>query len=198
MRLINVLLMRTLKVKYLIIFSFCMLPTTIGMFITALIFSTNYSVPIFTYRNLEIPLALAMRTFCIAWVSFVFIIHINFTNSVLYAMQYLKLPVKIGYALFAMINAITHIKAEFFRIRIAQKMRAISSINPLNIIYPLLISASRYAYVCGISLEARGLNAQKSFVRQSPRWRKCDSIILIINILLLGVCIYFDSFANTF
>lgn len=183
--LVNVVCMRSIKLKYLIVFSLCMLPTTIGTFVAALLFAKTPNTSFVMSEILDIPLTLALRTFCIAWVSFIFIIHINFTNSILYAMQCLKLPIKIGYALLAMINAMTHIKQEFSRIHIAQKMRGISSLNPLHILYPLMISASKYAYVCGISLEARGLNPHKTFIHQTKKWHLLDSLILLLNILLI-------------
>ena len=192
--LVNILLMRNIKIKYLLIFSICMLPTTIGMFVSALIFAKSSSGTIisfwgmdFTSNNLELAINLSLRTFCLSWVSFLFIIHVNFTNCVLYAMQYLKLPVKIGYALLAMINAMAYIKQEFIRIRIAQKMRGLAQYNLLHLMYPLMISASRYAYVCGISLESRGLNSDKSFVRQVASWKNSDSLILLINILIISL-----------
>ncbi len=194
----NILLMRNIKIKYLLVFSIYMLPTTIGMFISALIFAKSSSGAIINFwgmnfiaNNLELAINLALRTFCLAWVSFLFIIHVNFTHCVLYAMQYLKLPVKIGYALLAMINAMAYIKQEFIRIRIAQKMRGLPQYNPLHLMYPLMISASRYAYVCGISLESRGLNSDKSFVRQVTSWKYSDSLILLINILIISVITFY-------
>ena len=49
-------------------------------------------------------------------------------------------------------------------------------------LYPLLISASRYSSTCGMSLETRGLNDNKTFIVKCEKWQLADTIVLLTNV----------------
>lgn len=197
--LLNVALFRELKIKYLLFFLLTIFPGLLVIFIVSTVFSKIPEnsdainslwkiggIKIYAI-NLDTAIKMVVRTFSLSLCSFVFILHIHFEKAALCAMKTLHLPVKIGYPIIAMSNAFKVLSAEFSRIRMAYRLRFGNNIHVFKMIYPLLISASRYASVCAMSLEARGLNENKTFLTECTPWHFFDSFIVVINVIIVAL-----------
>jgi energy-coupling factor transporter transmembrane protein EcfT len=77
-------------------------------------------------------------------------------------------------------------------------MRFLKRIFPLKLLLPILVSASRFAFSVGLSMESRGLNKHKTF-SELHRWRKFDTLVLLGNLLqiliLVGIFVLLGKFS---
>lgn len=172
-----------IKFKYLYTILITLSLIFSSYYITAYIFSAKLSF----YKIIE----LSTRVIAITFTSILFTLQINFEDLVHYLMRKYKLSVKLGYALISAINSINNLYNEFNQIKIAYSMRYNKPINYFRIISSLFISAARFAYHNGISLSSRGLNINKTYIRNLIKINPNNYIILIINFIILGVLINF-------
>ncbi|RLC50678.1 MAG: hypothetical protein DRZ79_04015 [Candidatus Cloacimonadota bacterium] len=204
---INIIFFRKIRFKHLGLLVLFLIIPLISLFVTVLIYAKGAEnspilAEIFGFEIKQIAfnnaLFLVSRTFCLSMISFLFLLSIRYDALVFALMQNLKLPVSIGYSLLATFNAFAHLKEEFSRIRLAYKMRFLKKVFPLKLLMPMLVSASRFAYSAGLSMESRGLNKQKTFL-ELVRWRKSDIIIIIANfieiVILVGIFIFSGKFS---
>lgn len=194
---LNILFLRKINFKYLLYFLLIIILPTLSVFITVLIYTKGAdATPVIGYflgfgireLALENALFLSVRAFSLSMVSFLFLLAIQYDALVFSLMQNIKLPVSIGYSLLATFNAFKYMKDEFLRIQLAYKMRFLKRRFPLSLIFPILVSASRYAHYAGLSLESRGLNNKKTF-SEFHYWKKKDSLVLFINIIEIAVVV---------
>lgn len=186
---INLRAVRKINTKYLGYLILIMLLPLLSLFITVLLYSKpvendfiintiiGFSIKNSAYNN---AIYLTTRALSISMISFIYLLSIHYDALVFSFMQVTKLPVAIGYSLMATFNAFFYMKDEFFRIQSAWRMRFGKKKFPLTLIFPILVSASRYAYHAGLSLECRGLNNEKTYVEHHP-WKIRDTLYLIIN-----------------
>lgn len=169
------------KFKLFIITLLFLLPTCLSLYWANVIFNVATSG--------DLALLLSVRIVAITVSSVMFASAINFEELLLYLMQHLRLPVVLGYSLLAAINAITNLKDEYNRIKNAHLMRYASKLKVYSpsILYPMLISASRYAFYTGLSMECRGLNSNKSFIHKTIPLTYKDTMIVAINIIIILV-----------
>ncbi|MBF0443054.1 MAG: hypothetical protein HQK54_14195 [Oligoflexales bacterium] len=200
--LMNILLMRKVKWRGISIFFLVMLPACLSVFVSSALFSGTSpdggskilfraAGIIVDDRAATLALFLTVRSFALAYISFVFVIHTDFEGVIRYAMQYLGLPLRIGYSLLAMTNAFAFMRGELYRIQDACRMRFLRRNLSPKIIVPLMVGAARYAFVAGLSMEIRGLNPKKTFVIKARRLSTSDFITLILNLFLL-LAIFFS------
>jgi energy-coupling factor transporter transmembrane protein EcfT len=170
------------NIKLLLIIIVSLVPIAIATFLTTVIFTKQHLDLNAAYL---LGIQLVSRMYVLVISSAVMFSAINFEQLILYAMQRLHLPVMIGYALLSAINALKHFEVEAMRIRNAYLMRFASKRLSITMLYPLLVSAARYAFHQGVSMENRGLNANKTFVRQVQSWGTTDTLVIILNIITI-------------
>ena len=134
-------------------------------------------------------LNLVLRMLAISISSILLFAAINFEELILYFMQRCRLPVILGYPLISAINTFKNFKDEYIRVNNAYLMRYAKRFTSYKIIYPLLISATRYAFSNGLSMQCRGLNKDKTFVTQVICWQIKDSIYILINVIIIAFAI---------
>lgn len=194
--LLNLVCMVKLKIRYIIYFILLLIPGQCSIFIMTLIFSnhhsTNYIDWIWQFFHLKIAypvlkdaIFLSSRVFCLSLISFMWVIHIDFEQAILYLMQIKWLNITIGYSLFAMVNAFKFMQKEFKRILIAYRMRKLKFEFLLRIIYPLMVSATRYAHCVSLSMESRGLNKDKTFIVSVKGFGVNELGVLLFNLLII-------------
>ena len=179
----NLILFKKINYKYVVIFILSILPSLVIMFIVAMLFSK-------TNLGITNGINITMRVFSLSLVSFMFILHIDIEKMIICAMKQYKLPVKIGYAILILNNSFKFLKQEFVRIQTAYKMRFKKRMGIYKTIYPLLISAIRYATICGMSLDGRGLNDNKTYVTKCEKWHIVNTGVLLVNLIVLCIIIF--------
>ncbi len=198
---INLIFVRTIRFRYLAYFLLVMIFPLISLFITVLLYTKGASAsPIcctilgFSIREMALSNAiyLTTRAFALSTVSFTFLTAIRYDALVFAMMQVFKLPPAIGYSLLATFNAFLYMKDEFLRIRLAWRNRFGKNRFPLSLIFPVLVSASRYAHYAGLSLECRGLNKDKSYL-EIHLWKTRDWIYVMINIFQIVLLTFISS-----
>lgn len=184
-----------IKWKYLGIFTLIMIIPSIAQFITGymhLDISSSAKISLFGFKlyqeKFNLSLYLVVRAFSLSLISFAYLTAIRYDRLIYSLIQNLKFPVKFGYALMASFNALGNLQEEFFRIRIAARLRF--SRQPLFYFYiiPLLVSATRYSQQAAVSMQTRGLSEKKSFLIEQ-KLKSIDLAFLLINIL--GVILLF-------
>ncbi len=195
--LLNLICLNKIKYKAIFIFMLLLFPAILSLFVTGLfhfdsssidqtqVYSTIFGVNIYE-DSIKEALFLAIRSSSISIISFAYVIAIDFEKMVNELMQNFRFPVIFGYALLSTVNAFVFMKKEFIKIKTAYEMRFLKSYYSPKILLPLLVSASRYAYQAGLSLESRGLNKNKTFYK--------DYHLSIVNYILLlfhSVVLYF-------
>ena len=190
---INLLLLNRLKYKLLPYFLLIIILPVISVFITTLIYAKPASTSLImlsigklhiTKSVLNTAMFLSVRTFTLSFISFSYLIGIQYDKLVLSMMQNLKLPVSVGYSLLSTFNAFYHMKSEFIRIKQAYMMRFKKKKPSLLLLFPMIVSAARYAYYAGLSLESRGLNKDKTYIIQI-KITKRDFIFLAVNLMII-------------
>lgn len=187
---VNVIIFRKIRFDHLLFFILLLLIPIISVFFTTILYTKGAESSILITQilgisvysaALENAIYLSSRAFSLSTISFFFVLVIKFDVLIFSLMQNLKLPVPIGYSLLSAFNALEQMKNEFFRIRTTYLMRFQKKRFPLFLIIPLLVSASRYAYYAGLSLESRGLHNKKTYIVKYPlSWQ--DFIVILINI----------------
>jgi energy-coupling factor transport system permease protein len=195
---INLNLVRRLNYKFLSIFLLVLAVPLFSVFISVLVNSklTANSQVIFQVGSWLIydtswhnAVFLTVRTFVLSFISVSYLLGIDYDDFVYSLMQNLKLPVTIGFALLATFNAFTFMRQEFQRIRLAYKMRFQKKKLPLLLIFPVLVSAGRYAYYAGLSMESRGLQAKRTYLQEN-KFSLWDIVIIVTNLVLLAILVY--------
>lgn len=171
--------MRDVKILLIIVIS--LIPIAIATFFTTIFYTHDLNKS----DSCLLGVQLVSRMYVLVISSVIVLRAIDFEHLVLYCMQRLYLPVMIGYPLLSAINALKYFEVEALRIRNAYLMRFASKKLSILMLYSLLVSAARHAFHQGISMESRGLNANKTFVRQSKLWSKIDTMVLSLNIMVL-------------
>ncbi|MBN2830428.1 MAG: hypothetical protein JXR56_08925 [Candidatus Cloacimonetes bacterium] len=120
---------------------------------------------------------LTLRSFCMSVISLSYVLSIKYDKLVYSLMQNLKLSTNIGFSLLASFNAFYHLKDDFVRIRLLNRMRFGKRVNPFRMLFPLLVGAGRYASQAGLSLESRGINKQRTYLVSVP-WKAIDTALL--------------------
>lgn len=195
---LNLILVRKLNYKYLGLFLLILAIPLISVFVSVLINSklTANSQVLLSLGGWEIydtawhnAVFLTVRTFVLSFISVSYLLGIEYDDFVYSLMQNLKLPVSIGFALLATFNAFSFMHKEFQRIKLAYKMRFQKKILSLLLVFPVLVSAGRYAYYAGLSMESRGLQRDRTYLRKL-KFNKRDFSLVIVNILLVIFIIY--------
>ncbi len=179
------LIVGRLKYRMLIIFSLCMLPVLIAVFLSSY-FYTDGSVAF----KINMAKLLSVRYFSLGIVSFAYSIHTPYSLTFNYLIERKILPVKIGYSLLAAFNSFHFLAQEFGRIQISYKMRYGKNCYSPIILIAFLTTAARYAHNLSIGMHSRGLDKHKTFVFAAPRLRYVDYILWIVNIIAI-ICIMF-------
>lgn len=205
--LINLIFQRKINIKLVGYFILIMLLPLSSLFITVLLYTKEASNTVIIGNIIGFPIyKLAMdnaiylttRAFSMSMISFIFLVSIRYDALVFSLMQILKLSPSIGYSLLATFNAFHYMEDEFIRIRSAWKNRFCKNKFPLSLIFPVLVSASRYAYHAGLSLECRGLNKKKSYL-EIYMWTFKDTLFIILNmieIIIINLIISGHLFTN--
>ena len=197
---LNILISRKVQLKYFFYTFIILVIPLISVFITTLIYynglESNPSVFFigkfgFSKPALETALYLVSRTFSLTFISMSYVFAIRFDVMIFSMLQNFKLPVSIGYSLLSAVQAIAHLKDDYFRIRTAYKMRFGRNKSPLLLLIPLLVGASRYAYFAGLSLQSRGLNNNKTYLERNY-FSFSDIFYVVMNIgFILFVVLFF-------
>jgi len=195
---VNLNLIRKLNYRFLGLFLLVLAIPLVSVFISVLINSklTASSQVLFELGSLQIydtawhnAVFLTVRTFVLSFISVSYLLGIDYDDFVYSLMQNLKLPVSIGFALLATFNAFSFMRQEFQRIRLAYKMRFQKRKMPLLLIFPVLVSAGRYAYYAGLSMESRGLRSERTYLRKQS-FSITDLFLVVVNLLVLLIIIY--------
>jgi energy-coupling factor transporter transmembrane protein EcfT len=148
---------------------------TAGMKETPILWESRY-LTVYTL-GWENAIHLTLRSFCMSVISLSYVLSLRYDRLVYALMQNLRLNTNIGFSLLASFNAFYHLKEEFVRIRLINKMRFGKRVNPFRMLFPLLVGAGRYASQAGLSLESRGLSKQRTYLVSVP-WRISDTMLL--------------------
>lgn len=152
----------------------------ITSYISAILFKLDNKVEVVGY--------IVSRIAALSIGSYLFITSLNFEELIIYLMQVNCLPITLGYAILGGINSLNNISSEFNKIKQVASMRYSGYKVFFKVLYPLLVSTIRHAMQVGITLEARGLNKNKTFLYQARSWHKFDTFITVANITcLVGV-----------
>lgn len=187
---LNISMFRRVKYKLLFVLTLWLIPLAIAIVITSYFFvKTTFDTSVIRLfsRNVSLTLTTVMISSAI-----------DFEQLLLYLMQRRVLPVKLGYPLLAMMNSLSFLLAEFKRIKDAYLMRFGSKKYSIRMLYPVLVSAARYAFVAGISLESRGLNQHKTYVRPVRSFKLSETIYLITNIMFLTALFVLFNYSDVF
>ncbi|MBN1948427.1 MAG: hypothetical protein JW784_01660 [Candidatus Cloacimonetes bacterium] len=188
--LFNINLWGKMSWRSLALFALIMILPLLSLFVTVLIYTRGaqdtpvimnicgFNIYRLAWQN---AIFLTVRAGCLAFLSFSFLLAVHYDRLVLSLLQNFHLSPAVGYALLITFNALSYMREEYSRIRLAYLMRFRKRIFPLNLIFPILVSATRYAHFAGLSLECRGLNREKTYL-ESYRWQKKDAVILLINL----------------
>jgi energy-coupling factor transporter transmembrane protein EcfT len=198
----NIILFKQVKYKYIGWFLLTIIPGLLVMFVVAIIFSRHNTgeyvvIDLLHYQakiyrtNLIDALSITLRVLSLSICSFIFILHIDIENLTICAMKNLHLPVKFGYAILVVRHAFKFLQQEALRISTVYKIRYCKRISLYRILLPVIISATRYANTCGISLETRGLNDEKTFITKCAHLQLKDIVVLVTNLILIILLNYF-------
>lgn len=173
----------------IVLIIFCLLiPISLALFTTCVVFKPAYVTKDESYL---LGLELVSRMYVLFIAPLLAFIVIDFEGLILYCMQRLNLPVVLGYSILSAINAFKYFSVEIERIRYAFLMRYAKKKINIFVLYSFLVSATRYAFHQGISMESRGLNPKKTFVHQVRLWRKLDTLVILGNLFILTIIIYY-------
>jgi energy-coupling factor transporter transmembrane protein EcfT len=189
--LLNAVILRKIRFRYLIVFVLLLIPVQLSVFLTTALYSrgvesTPVVIEIFSVavrrKALDNAVFITARTFILSVTSFIFLLGINFENLVTSLMQNLRLNPVIGFSILAAVNAFKYMKDEFVRIQTAYRMRSQNGKFFIFLFFPLMVSASRYAFYAALSMESRGLSEKRTFLKDL-KWKTRDTIYLLFNIL---------------
>ncbi len=175
----NLIIFGKINYKLLLMMLIFLIPISLSFYVAGIFFVK--------VNALEVTEVLIIRTLALSISGVLFMVAIDFEELILYFMQKLKLPTIMGYPLLSAVNAFRNLKDEYFRINNAYLMRYGKRAITIKIIFPMLLSATRYAFHNGLSMECRGLNKNKTFIHQVTAWHLKDSIIITFNILVVVV-----------
>lgn len=192
---IQLIIMAKVQWKYIFFFIVLLIIPAISIFLTSYLHLksdvSGYPVVIAgieldSYRC-TVSIYLMVRAMSLSLISFAFLTAISYDRLIYSMIRNLRFPVMWGYALLAAFNSTAKLKSEFLRIRQASILRF--SKKPLFYFYllPLLVSATRYSQQAAMSMQARGLNNEKSFI-VDMKLKLHDVLLLIINVC--GIIIY--------
>lgn len=180
MIIINLLIIeKRIKYKAMLIFLLSMTPIIIATFLSGYFFAVNLQHQQLSGYNI------ALRTFCIAFVSFSFSIHSPYPSIINDLMQRKIISINIGYALLAAFNSFTQLIHEFNKIQLAYKMRYHKTMISPKIIISLLVVAARYSHNLSISIYSRRLNKNKTFIQPLIPIRWFDYLLWFANLYLI-------------
>lgn len=164
---------------------FLIIPT-ISVFISALVNTAGmketpilWSGSIITVyeKGWDNAIHLTIRSLCMSIISLSYVLSLKYDKLVYALMQNLKLSPNIGFSLLASFNAFYHLKEDFIRIRLINRMRFGKRVNSFKILFPLLVGAGRYAAQAGLSLDSRGINRDRTYY-EITTWKLIDTLLL--------------------
>jgi energy-coupling factor transporter transmembrane protein EcfT len=129
--------------------------------------------------NVRTALELFSRTAALSFISLLFFHRMDFYRLLVQLMSAFRLNPEIGYSISAAVNAFPFLLDEYRRIRIAGKMKGHGGFTPL----PLLVSAGRYAFQLSLSMQSRGLRAERTYLREE-HVSVADAILILLNLLV--------------
>jgi energy-coupling factor transporter transmembrane protein EcfT len=174
---LHLIVFNKFKLKIFLITLLLTIPTWLSFYLATNVFAVNSS--------LDLAISLTARVSAITISSIMLVSAVDFEELLLFLMQYLRLPAVVGYPFLSAVNALKNLKNEYIRIKNAYLIRYGARKYTIAILYPMLISATRYAYHNGLSMECRGLNRNKTYIHKVDKWSYLDTLIIIINIVIL-------------
>ena len=187
----NLIILGKINYKVLLMILIFLIPISLSFYVAGVFFVKA--------NSLKITEILIIRTLALSISGVLLMVAIDFEELILYFMQKFKLPPILGYPLLSAVNAFKNLKEEYLRINNAYLMRYGRRAVTIKIIFPLLLSATRYAFHNGLSMECRGLNKNKTFIHRAQSWQLNDSIIIVCNILCVILyvcsCVAFNNYA---
>lgn len=163
---------RNITLKPVFIFSLFMIPSLLSFALSSVLFSEidqKYFI---------------LRIFSLAIISFIYAIHTPYEDLMTNLMQRKLIPINIGFAIIAIGNAFKYLKQEFIMIQLTYQMRFGKRTYSPKIFIPLLIAAARYSHHLSISMYARGINKNRTFLQEKIPFRVANSIFLLLLIML--------------
>lgn len=144
----------------------------------------NQTISLLGIDNISLAaLSFAVRSFSLMIVPIIFFLYIDFSYLVYYAMQHMKLPVKIGYPILCAVNSLSNIILDYKNIKRNHQMK--NKQNIISILYVLLIFTIKKAVDKGVVLQLYRLNNDKLFIIRMPKWERLNSRIIIANTLIM-------------
>lgn len=139
-------------------------------------------------------IVLFLRAVAGGMVSAVFVLTVDPGGLVKALMADLRLPPRIGYAVFSALHLVPDLAAEARQVRLARAMKAGRAasrfpgpIETVSLVIPLIAFAIRRAGRAAIALEARGLSAGRArTVTGAPRLRPRDGVFAVLSLGLLA------------
>ncbi len=202
----NLIIIKRFKYKIITYFVLMMLIPLLSVFFTTLFYTKDITnseaINFFNFiktnkYSLHLAIFLVIRTLSLSLISFSYMICLEYDKLIVSLIQNFKLPVTVGYSLLVTFNAFFHLKEEYFRIKNAYLMRFSKRKITFLLLFPIIVSAARYAYYAGLSLESRGLNGNKTFLEKFY-WNKNDTtyflIIAISVLLIVGYFVFSGKF----
>lgn len=176
--LINLIIFhRNLQWKMLAIFVISLIPAIVSFYISSKMFGTNLDA--------ERSVSLSTRLFSLAILSYSYILHTPKEELIINLTQRKILNVTIGFSLLAVFNAFEQLSKEFRKIQLSYQMRFGKRYLSPAILFPLLVSAARYAHCLTISMYTRGINNDRSYYSPKIKYTTFDWSILITNLILI-------------
>lgn len=129
----------------------------------ALLFAAMMGGFTLLWGNQKEALHLGLRLFLLMLASMASGRIINYTKVVLFLVIHKGLKVLWGYPIMIALNSILLFKDEYEKIKLNGKLRNLSWIDKLGLLFPLLVFAIRHSQRGSLSLVTRGLNPSKSF-----------------------------------
>lgn len=174
---LHLIIFNKFKLKIFLITFLLTIPTGLSFYLATSVFATKDS--------LDLAISLTARVSAITISSIMLVSAVDFEELLLFLMQNFRLPVVIGYPFLSAVNALKNLKNEYIRIKNAYLIRYGANKYSIAILYPMLISATRYAYHNGLSMECRGLNSNKTYIHKTKKITYIDVWIIGINIVFL-------------
>lgn len=174
---LHLIVFNKFKPKIFLITLLLTIPTGVSFYLATNVFAINSS--------LDLAISLTARVSAITISSIMLVSAVDFEELLLFLMQHLWLPVVVGYPFLSAVNALKNLKNEYIRIKNAYLIRYGARKYSIAVLYPMLISATRYAYHNGLSMECRGLNSNKTYIHKAEKFTYIDVLIISINIVFL-------------
>jgi hypothetical protein len=184
--------------KKLLIAAIFLLPSTLAVFISTLMFLTSHllfwqhAIDKAIYIN---ACLLMVRAGSLGFCSMACFMHLDFTELTIQLRRQINLPITAVYVILCMYNAFHRIYYEYFRMRNVYRMRYGTNIISYRLIYHLILSAANYANTVSTNIIARGnLSRTKYFSRTTmlhfAQYNSRLYYLMILNLTVVCILIY--------